>query len=224
MMHDQPLPEDPPARRRLSAEERRRQILAAAREVFTEEGIERASMRRIADRAGVTPTLIYRHFADKESLLLAICQDFFRGLIERAESDPPPSSDEPFARLRRQMRIYVDFGLEHPDVYRLVFMTRLAGLKRGDLAQGHRLRNGCPPPPESEGFGTRAFAMLENEIARLIETGAVKPMEPSALAEAVWALGHGLVSLLITHDDFDWTPLEHLLDAAMETVLHGIAR
>ena len=63
----------------LSAVERRRRdpqasraaILEAAREVFTERGYARATIREIARRAGVTHGLVMRHFGTKEQLLIA---------------------------------------------------------------------------------------------------------------------------------------------------------
>lgn len=216
---------EPSPRRRLSAEERRSQILAVAQKLFLEEGVENTSMRRIAERAGVTPTLIYRHFEDKEALLLTVCQGFFRGLMEanQATIAMVPDARDPFARLRRQLEGYVRFGLANRDVYRLVFMTSLAALKRDRMPAGHRPREDGSRAPGDLGFGTQAFGMLEGEIARLIETGHLKPGEPAAIAEVVWAVGHGLVSLMITHGDFKWTPFEQLLPLAIDTILDGIA-
>ena len=63
--------DDPEApRRRRDPEASRAAILAAAREVFTERGYARATIREIARRAGVTHGLVMRHFGSKERLLL----------------------------------------------------------------------------------------------------------------------------------------------------------
>jgi AcrR family transcriptional regulator len=51
--------------------EKRRQILAGAREVFREQGYERASVDVIAARAGVSKATVYNHFADKKALFVA---------------------------------------------------------------------------------------------------------------------------------------------------------
>lgn len=50
---------------------KRRQILAGAREVFTELGFERASVDVIAARAGVSKATVYNHFRDKDALFTA---------------------------------------------------------------------------------------------------------------------------------------------------------
>ncbi len=57
-------------RRRRDPEASQAAILEAAREVFTERGYARATIREIARRAGVTHGLVMRHFGSKEQLLL----------------------------------------------------------------------------------------------------------------------------------------------------------
>ncbi|MEI6160783.1 MAG: helix-turn-helix domain-containing protein, partial [Roseococcus sp.] len=46
----------------------RQRILDAAREVFAEEGLEGASLRAIAARAGYTPAALYFHFNSREAI------------------------------------------------------------------------------------------------------------------------------------------------------------
>lgn len=60
----------PPRRHRRNPEASRVAILEAAREVFTERGYARATIREIARRAGVTHGLVMRHFGTKEQLLI----------------------------------------------------------------------------------------------------------------------------------------------------------
>ena len=63
----------PQVRTRLSAAERRAQIIANAREVFIEQGVNGARSRDIAQRAGITEAYLYRHFHSKhEIFMLAI--------------------------------------------------------------------------------------------------------------------------------------------------------
>ncbi|HEV7862098.1 MAG TPA: helix-turn-helix domain-containing protein [Acidimicrobiia bacterium] len=60
-----------PRRKRLSGPERRATIVAAAREVFLEEGYSGARTRAIAERAEITEAVLYRHFASKEEIFEA---------------------------------------------------------------------------------------------------------------------------------------------------------
>jgi AcrR family transcriptional regulator len=59
----------PPARRvRLSSDERRASIVRAAAEVFLEVGLTGARTKAIAERAGITEAVLYRHFDSKEQI------------------------------------------------------------------------------------------------------------------------------------------------------------
>jgi AcrR family transcriptional regulator len=67
---------EPPRTRRLSAQERRRSILQAARKAFSDTGdMNGTTMRAIADRAGISEGVIYRHFESKDQL-------FYEAVVE----------------------------------------------------------------------------------------------------------------------------------------------
>ena len=66
-------------RRRLSAAARREVIERAATEVFAEHGYAGASIDEIARRSGVTPPVVYDHFASK--------LDLFTRLLERTRDE-----------------------------------------------------------------------------------------------------------------------------------------
>lgn len=59
---------------RLSAEERRRQIVEAAVELFSRKGFRGTRTREIAEAAGISEAMIYRHFATKRELYFAIIE------------------------------------------------------------------------------------------------------------------------------------------------------
>jgi TetR/AcrR family transcriptional regulator, transcriptional repressor of aconitase len=62
---------------------RRRQILAAVAQCVAEEGIGRATMRRIAERAGVSTGMITYYYANKEELLKGTVQAALEHMAER---------------------------------------------------------------------------------------------------------------------------------------------
>jgi AcrR family transcriptional regulator len=73
------------ARRRPKAE-RVREILAAARDVFAEQGYDAAPVAEIARRAGVVEGTIYKHFESKRDLLFRVMSDFYESLIQDVEA------------------------------------------------------------------------------------------------------------------------------------------
>src|SRR5918996_6155556 len=127
-------------RRTRERAETRERILEAAREMFVELGYEATTMRAIADRIEYTPTAIYHHFRNKEALLSELCGQDFRALVSAFQRIG--RIEDPVERLRRAGRTYVEFGLEHPMQYQLMFMTR----------NPPEVKKETHPPHRSEGF------------------------------------------------------------------------
>lgn len=216
---------DGPIRRRIGGEARRAQILKVAAEMFLREGIDQTSMRRIAGEAGVTATLLYKHFASKDDLLKSIAESFFSELVVSLDAAVAGVTD-PVERARRLMNAYVRFGIDNPRAYHLTFMTALPRLRRGEEIKRFRdkLRRGETVPPEDLLIGMLCFARLEMAVADLVKAKLTRTRDVAALAEVVWASGHGLVALVITHDDFGFAPVDKLIDLAIETMLNGLIR
>jgi AcrR family transcriptional regulator len=213
------------ARKRLPASQRRAQILEVARELFAGEGIDETSMRNIASRAGVSPAVLYRHFADKDALLFALTETFFDRLILAFDSALSGKSD-PVDRLRALMRAYTGFGIDNPHEYRLTFMTALPRLQRGAEMQAFRELNraGAALDTHEVPRGILCFGMLERCVLDAVNAGRTAETDATALTEAVWASGHGLVSLVITHDSFRFTPRDKLIAVSIELMLKGLLR
>lgn len=60
------------AERSARAEARRTQIIATARDLYEDQGLARTSIKDIADRVGVTRSLFYHYFKDKDELTSAV--------------------------------------------------------------------------------------------------------------------------------------------------------
>ncbi|MET9350381.1 TetR/AcrR family transcriptional regulator [Streptomyces termitum] len=79
-------PGEAPAERRRDAAATRRRLLDAARDLFAERGYEGATVRGIAERAGVNQALLFRYFGSKQGLLAeAVAEDG----LERVRVTPP---------------------------------------------------------------------------------------------------------------------------------------
>ncbi len=206
----------PARRRRRSVEDRRRQVVLAARRLVLREGFEALTMRRVAALAGVSTAALYLYFADRLSLMAAVADELFQGLLAafREAAAAAAGDPDPRARLRALMNAYVRWGLAHPDEYRVIFMTPITGVA------GHRPgAAGVSAAPS----GQATFALLQEEVARLVGTGVLRPADPQVVAEAIWAAGHGLVALLITKPQFPWSPREELSRTLADTLLRGLS-
>ena len=73
----------PPRRRRLSADERQAQILDVARETFAEVGFQAATTLMMAERVGVSETLVIKYFGSKENLFRAAVAQPLLDIVDR---------------------------------------------------------------------------------------------------------------------------------------------
>lgn len=63
-------------------EQRRNDIVEAARQLYEERGLSRTSVKDIAERAGITRSLFYHYFPDKQAVTSAVLDDFIEDYIE----------------------------------------------------------------------------------------------------------------------------------------------
>ncbi len=212
-------------KRRIGAPARRAQVLRVAGEMFTKDGIDATSMRKIALKAGVSTALLYKHFADKDALLLAIGEGFFEKLMRHMDKAVEGVTD-PVKRLRIAMHTYVICGLQNPREYHLTFMTALPRLRRVAEMKAfrERARRGETMADEDVMTGMRCFARLEQAVADVVASKRSRHKDVAAMSEVVWAGGHGLVSLIITHESFGFTETRRLVDMSIDVMLSGLLK
>jgi AcrR family transcriptional regulator len=151
-------------------------IIEHARKLFTTEGYQSVSMRRIGQKAGCSPMAVYRHFASKQELLLSICEESFAHMLQNLER---PSPDLPLVeQLRFRMAMFIRFCAAHPSHYRLAFVdAAFAGV---DIPSRRSLR---------EHF--RAI------VASCI-TARKLALDPDAYSLTLLACMHGAILMLIS--------------------------
>lgn len=99
---------------------RRGEILEAAQRIFVAEGYQGATIRKIADEVGVSSTALYMHFKDKDEILLEICDSAIERLLN-INTEVSARPIDAVTRVRLMLDAYMDFGLENPNAYQLVF-------------------------------------------------------------------------------------------------------
>ena len=202
-------PNPPIARRRAPrgrGGELRGEILQAAMSLLQETGDEAAvSVRGVAQRVGVSVPSLYLHFADKQALIDAVCEQVFEALHQSMRAAAAGASD-PFAALRAQGNAYVHFALDNPEHYRIVMMT---------------CHDGRPPVADTTSAGT-AFGYLVDSVRACIGAGVYRG-DPVELALGLWAAAHGAAALLIAKLQFSWPDVEAFVDRTICMAGLGLA-
>jgi AcrR family transcriptional regulator len=206
-------------KRRGEGHTRREEILHAAKELFLEQGYDLTTIRKIADRVGISAPALYLYFRDKEALMLALCDQTFGYLME-AVDEIEKSVDDPLERLHRFGEAYVRFGLTHPDEYRLIFLN--SNIPEPLRTAGHRMPIDDPTRPGVG--GAMVFSRLVNCVKRAEASGIKLNYPPETCAELCWMGLHGLVSAFILKPDFPWSDRELLIKGMLEIHQKGILR
>lgn len=114
---------DPPRtapRRRLMTDERQRGIVAAVLALARERGPDAITTQAIADRIGVSQGAIFRHFADKEAIWLAVVAWVRTSLIGVFDA-AVAKVDSPLAKIEQAFLAHVAFIAANPGVPRVMF-------------------------------------------------------------------------------------------------------
>lgn len=164
-------------------------LLDAAIELAREGGPDAVVVREASRRAGVSHNAAYRHFADRDQLLKAVCERCMSELARRmeariAETDPSDSSvDAARARLRATGTAYVEFALAEPGWFRTAFAVP-PGLEHFGPGEG----------VGDSGLGP--FELLNAQLDALAAAGGLPPDRRPHAEIAAWAAVHGLSTLL----------------------------
>ncbi|MCU7937550.1 MAG: TetR/AcrR family transcriptional regulator [Candidatus Thiodiazotropha sp. (ex Dulcina madagascariensis)] len=143
-------------------------------------GIENLSLRSISREIGVSQTAPYRHFSNKNELLVALA---IRGFEELTHEMVRADRDEDICIRLRQISIaYISYARKNPEIYRLLFGTGIV-----DRDDYHSL---CVA-------GDETYFVLVNLIDEGIKSGVFRNMPTMYLANSVWSLVHGLATLII---------------------------
>lgn len=129
------------SRQELRAEETRRAILAAAGQLFAEQGYDAVTMREIAKAAGCSHTTIYIYFKDKEALLHHLSMGPLQALRERMTAELLNQSVSPDERLRRLCRAFIEFCLQNRTMYTVFFMAKATRVDQEAPLEFQQLRN-----------------------------------------------------------------------------------
>jgi AcrR family transcriptional regulator len=164
------------------------------------------SVRAVAKAVGVTPPSIYLHFRDKDELIFSICERHFSRLDAFIEKEGAKSED-PVESLILRGKAYIRFGIENPEQYRILFMSK------GSRSEGNM-------GPE-ELRRSASFDHLVQAVQRCLDAGVFSG-EPLLISMGLWSVVHGITSILISHPHFPWPDNEKLIDHVLRLQCAGL--
>ena len=206
MAHTAPDAAPPTAARakrwRLADHDQRRRLIAeAALDLLRRHGMARVSIRRVADRLGVGAMTLYTYVKGQEDLRQHMIRRGFEMLNDNCNA---ASTLETPDRWRGGARSYIQFAIDHPHLYELMFTT--------------------PLPPGDEALLRGGFSQLHDKVRQRLAAAGHPPAgldaEATRRAGRFWIALHGLASLAVAQR---LVVLEADVDALLDDLLPRVA-
>lgn len=183
-------------------------LIKAGVEILAKEGVGGLSLRKVAQRAGVSHSAPYAHFPDKQSLIAAISTEGFNQLYNELEAAIHPHAKTPKKQLVEGAQAYVRFALKYSDTFKIMFSGVLE--KEKDYSSFVEI-------------SSKTFKLVM-EVVQACQNAGVLPTAPANLmAVSVWGQVHGIVSLAlegqISHTLLEKKNIESIVSFAMEQTL-----
>jgi AcrR family transcriptional regulator len=158
----------------------REQIIKCACDLYLSEGLDGFSMRKLAKCVGCTAPALYRHYESREEVMREVVAEAYRLFAQylyRALEGRTPQD-----RFTRAGQAYVDFALENPALYEVLYVPLdVLGIQRGE------------GPVADQVCAVGQF--WSDRVREMMDAGFIHPGDPEQVSLILWAHGHGLVSL-----------------------------
>lgn len=168
-------------RKEREKEEMKKLIIDTATRLFIENGFEKTSMRTIAEAIEYSPATIYLYFKDKNELFHAIHGRGFQVFFEYLSQ--VRTIEEPMERLDKLGDYYLQFAIDHPGYYDLMFILR-APMKTEETEENWDL-------------GETSHVILTSTVEECIAKGYFKGEVAEEVSFMIWSEVHGICSMMI---------------------------
>lgn len=193
-------PRGRPPMARHEIEKEKQRIGFVARRLFQQSGFEAISLRRLATEAGVTTKTLYAYFADKREILQHIWLEFFEELFEKIDEIAASGAPRPEA-LHTAALYYVNYWVEHPERYRLVFMA--SDVSQKDVGDFLGLSNVI-----------QRYAVFADLLGNTSPPRTSETVKLNALICALNGISHNIVTI----NNYSWGDPKDLLDLLLASI------
>jgi AcrR family transcriptional regulator len=183
-------------------------LIDAGIAILAAEGVAGLSLRKVAKQAGVSHSAPYAHFADKQSLIAAISTEGFRQLYTRVKEEAGRYPDEPRTQMIEIAWAYLQFALDDPDRFKVMFSGVLEKEKNY---------------PDFVEQTQKNFQLVKTVAEANQACGNLRSGPSDLIALSAWGIIHGFVMLLldgqISHTILERMSLRELIEFQLEQIL-----
>src|SRR3954471_15059567 len=159
----------------------REALIDAALELIAAKGPAGFTFAEAARSAGVSPAAPYRHFRDRDELLVDVARQGFERFEAMLRAGWAEARPDPLTALENLGKAYLAFAREEPAYFAAMF-------EGGPSPDAH---------PDLREAGERAFGILRAAADAVVREAPPERRPPAAmLALHVWSMAHGIASLV----------------------------
>lgn len=170
------------------------ELIEKGLKLLDEEGYDNFSLRKVAKACSVSHTAPYRHFKNKDDLILAIALEALHKFNQTLQEAVDKYPNDIKSQIKEMGYSYVKFFVENPEYLRLLFLSDFSKNIKDESCK--KLKNGEHP-----------FMTFYNAIERYNAENQNKATgtstDPNVLALSCWGLVHG-IAVLIAKKDFSY--------------------
>ena len=184
----------------------RQRLCDLALKAFAEQGVEGISLRGLAAAAGCSRSTPYRYFKNKADIFAAVRQSEFQRMADQTEQVAQQQID-PQKKLVALARAYVNFAMERPDAYRVMYSVNQQDEQRyPDLLKQIK----------------RTQQPMANAVHEAIEDGSIHG-DPLNIVHVLWAGLHGIISLHLSDKLHMGRDIHELAEVMIRSLSYAIA-
>jgi AcrR family transcriptional regulator len=207
--HEQPPPPAGRNGRQGQKEATRLRVIAAARELFDQQGFQGTTIREIAGHAGVSVGSVFTTFASKYEILSQVMQDRLEGLYAELDRVTPHLRGPTVDRLRTMFAIHFAFEVRH----KRLFLAYIAAAFDWTL----------PPTSIPMGRNQRLQGIIRECLAKGVAEGDVDPaIAPQEIVDLLMAAYVWIYRLAAWHDA-DAPAMAEVMDRQIGLIAAGFA-
>ena len=155
-----------------------KKLILATTALLDSGGEDAVTLRAVGHASGISHNAPYKHFKSRDALLAAVATADFV-MLTKAFKAVRQSSIKPAAKLMKALNVVIDFSLEHPARYRLLFNDPAIAAEKGEL--------------EKTAF--TAFAEFIVIVQECQAAHSLPDVPEATLAGLLFAAMHGLIAL-----------------------------
>lgn len=184
----------------------RGKLLEVARQLLINNGYRGFSLREVARETGVSATSVYLHFENKDHLIHTLMGEAISDLnseLKKVYNSKP----DPVERLEAFADAYVEYALNHPREYQIIYAVSSDGMSRYPKEKFRQARKG--------------YELLTDTIQEAVSKDILVEDNPRTAAYTFWAQLHGVMSVVLSRRLDTRIDQQEFIKQAISHILQG---